>query len=158
MNASDNHGTLQIKKYPNRRYYDASRSRHITLHEIYDLIVAGQDICIIDSRSGKDLTNHALLQIILEQDQPKLDLLPPSLLHLLIRSNRQMLHAALERGFGPFRALASQPPGLDQASAPAETARDAAQPDGEETIDGLRAQVAELTRRIERLASDAWQE
>ena len=35
---------LELKKYPNRRYYDATHSRHLTLDEIQSLIQQGYDI------------------------------------------------------------------------------------------------------------------
>jgi len=96
---------IQIKKYPNRRYYDATNSRHVTLQELHDLIVSGKDICVTDSRNGDDITNLLLTQILLEQDEPKLDLFPSSVLHLMIRSNRQVLRSSMERFFGPFQGL-----------------------------------------------------
>ena len=37
METSDNRKTLEIRKYPNRRFYDATRSRHVTLEDIRDL-------------------------------------------------------------------------------------------------------------------------
>jgi polyhydroxyalkanoate synthesis repressor PhaR len=98
---------VQIKKYPNRRYYDATNSRHITLQEVHDMIVAGQDVCVTDSRTGDDITNLVLTQILLERDEPKLDLFPSSVLHLIIRSNRQVLRTWLERSFGPFMGVLS---------------------------------------------------
>ena len=96
---------VQIKKYPNRRYYDATHSRHVTIQEVQDLIVSGKDVCVTDSRNGDDITNLVLTQILLEQDEPKLDLFPSSILHLMIRANRQVLRASMERFFGPFRGL-----------------------------------------------------
>ena len=96
---------IQIKKYRNRRYYDATNSRHVTLQELHDLIVSGKDICVTDSRNGDDITNLLLTQILLEQDEPKLDLFPSSVLHLMIRSNRQVLRSSMERFFGPFQGL-----------------------------------------------------
>lgn len=96
---------IQIKKYPNRRYYDATNSRHVTLQELHDLIVSGKDVCVTDSRNGDDITNLVLTQILLERDEPKLDLFPSSVLHLMIRSNRQVLRSSMERFFGPFLGL-----------------------------------------------------
>lgn len=98
---------IQIKKYPNRRYYDATNSRHVTLQDLHDLIVSGKDICVTDSRNGDDITNLLLTQILLERDEPKLDLFPSSVLHLMIRSNRQVLRSSMERFFGPFQGLLS---------------------------------------------------
>lgn len=105
---------IQIKKYPNRRYYDATRSRHVTLQEVYDLVVQGHDVCVTDSRTGEDITNLILLQVMLEKDQPKLDVFPSSILHLMIRSNRQALHSIFEAYFGPFlKILASSQRQID---------------------------------------------
>ena len=44
-----------IKRYPNRRLYDRTRSRHLTHEELYDLVVAGHT----DS-SGSDDYNQRL--------------------------------------------------------------------------------------------------
>lgn len=98
---------VQIKKYPNRRYYDQTNSRHITLHEVHDLVIAGHDVCVTESRNGDDITNLVLTQILLERDEPKLDLFPSSMLHMLVRSNRQTLRASMDRLFGPFLGLLS---------------------------------------------------
>ena len=99
--------TIQIKKYPNRRYYDASRSRHVTLDEVCDLVREGQDVVITDSRTGADLTNQVLMQILLERDHLKLDLIPSTFLHLMLRSNRQALRDTFDRFFGPFMEMLS---------------------------------------------------
>lgn len=98
-------GVVQIKKYPNRRYYDATNSRHITLQEVHDMVMSGRDVCVTDSRTGDDITNLVLTQILLERDEPKLDLFPSSILHLVVRSNRQVLRTWLERSFGPFLGM-----------------------------------------------------
>jgi polyhydroxyalkanoate synthesis repressor PhaR len=99
---------LQIKKYPNRRYYDITHSRHITLKEVRDLIRSGQAVSITNSRTGKDITNLVLAQIIMGKDRPKLDLLPPSILHLMIRLDHQALRSYLERFLGLSLAAFSE--------------------------------------------------
>src|SRR5882724_3424229 len=90
---------LQIKKYPNRRYYDATHSRHLTLEEIRALIQQGYDIRVIDARSSVDITAQVLTQIILELDTPKLDSLPVPLLVRLIRMNDQLVKDFIEKYF-----------------------------------------------------------
>lgn len=99
---------LHIKKYPNRRYYDATRSCNVTLQDVYELIVSGRDVVITDSRSNEDITNVVLLQMILERDQPKLDVFPASILHLMIRSHQQVIRQSLDRFFGPFMSILAQ--------------------------------------------------
>jgi polyhydroxyalkanoate synthesis repressor PhaR len=93
---------LQVKKYPNRRYYDATRSCHVTLKDLHDLIQGGQDVRVTDSRSGEDITNAVLLQVLLEKDHPKIDFFPSAILHFMIRSNPQSLQNYSEQVFGPF--------------------------------------------------------
>jgi len=96
---------LHIKKYPNRRYYDTSRSCHVTLHHVHDLILSGKDVCITDSKTDEDITNLVLIQILLEKDQPKLDVFPSSIFHMMIRSNRQVLHGYVEQFVGPMMQM-----------------------------------------------------
>ena len=57
-----------IRKYANRRLYDTSESRYVTLEDIRQLIVEGEDFQVEDSKTGEDLTRNILLQIITEQE------------------------------------------------------------------------------------------
>jgi len=105
MSDKRSHDVVHIKKYPNRRYYDPSQSCHLTLQDVHDLIVSGKDVAVTDSRTGDDITNVVLAQILLEKDQPKLDIFPTSLFHTMIRSNRQVLRGYSERFLGPFLGM-----------------------------------------------------
>jgi len=58
-----------IKKYPNRRLYDTEISRYITLEEIRQLVLRGEDFQVIDKRSGDEITRTILLQVISEQEE-----------------------------------------------------------------------------------------
>jgi polyhydroxyalkanoate synthesis repressor PhaR len=90
---------LEIKKYPNRRYYDATHSRHLTLDEIRSLIQQGYDLRVTDAKSGSDITGQVLTQIILELDTPKLDSLPVPLLVRIIRMNDQLVKDFIDKYF-----------------------------------------------------------
>ena len=57
-----------IKKYPNRRLYDTSKSSYITLDDIKVLVLGHERFKVIDSKTDDDLTRTILLQIILEQE------------------------------------------------------------------------------------------
>lgn len=96
---------LEIKKYPNRRYYDATHSRHLTLDEIRTLVQQGYDITVIDAKTGDDITAQLLTQIILELDKGKLDSFPVPLLLRVIRMNDQLVKDFIEKYFN--QALAS---------------------------------------------------
>ena len=43
-----------IKKYANRRLYDTSASRYVTLDHLRELVREGRDFKVIDAKSGDD--------------------------------------------------------------------------------------------------------
>lgn len=57
-----------IRKYANRRLYDTSESRYVTLEDIKLLVINKEEFRVEDSKSGDDLTRNILLQIITEQE------------------------------------------------------------------------------------------
>ncbi len=93
-------GVLEIRKYSNRRYYDATNSRHLTLEEIRVRVREGYDIRVTDNQTSADITPKVLTQIILDLDAPKLDLFPAPLLAQLIRVNDHLVKGFYERFFG----------------------------------------------------------
>jgi polyhydroxyalkanoate synthesis repressor PhaR len=90
---------LVLRKYPNRRYYDITRSRHVTLEGMHALIRDGYELQISDSKTGEDITPKVLAQIIIELDPPKLSVFPVALLHRLLRSNEQIVTDFVQRYF-----------------------------------------------------------
>ena len=82
---------LKIRKYPNRRYYDSTRSRHLTLEEIYQAIREGYEVEVTDSKTGQDITAKVLAQMIIELDASKLGVFPVPLLHRLLRANEELI-------------------------------------------------------------------
>src|SRR5450755_2026890 len=86
-----------IRKYTNRRLYDAAGSRHVTLEDLRALIIAGEKIKVIDDKSGDDLTRSVLLQIICEQEQFGAPVLGSELLEMIIRFHGRPAQALLSR-------------------------------------------------------------
>jgi polyhydroxyalkanoate synthesis repressor PhaR len=78
---------IRIRRYPNRRFYDRSRSCYITLGDIEDLVLRGRTVEVEDSRTGEDLTRRVLTQILLERHPEKVELFPAALLQSLLRAN-----------------------------------------------------------------------
>ena len=74
-----------IKKYPNRRLYDTDISSYITIEDVRQLIVDGEDFEVRDAKSGEDLTRQVLLQIIAEHEQDGQPMLSTQLLSQIIR-------------------------------------------------------------------------
>ncbi len=66
---SENHSRRVIKKYPNRRLYDTSESKYVTLADVRKLVLADIPFAVIDNKSGDDITRSILLQIIIEQEE-----------------------------------------------------------------------------------------
>ena len=78
---------IQIKRYPNRRYYARSESKYVSLVEIEAIVKAGGRVEIRDSQTGEDITRSVLTQIIVERQPEKMLLFPKDMLHLILRSN-----------------------------------------------------------------------
>ena len=74
-----------IKKYANRRLYDAASSRHVTLDDLRRLIVEGERIKVVDDKTGEDLTRAILLQIIADREQFGQPILSTPTLESIIR-------------------------------------------------------------------------
>jgi len=58
----------EFKKYPNRRLYDTKESCYVTVEDIRKIVLKGETIHVLDSKTAKDLTRSVLLQIISEQE------------------------------------------------------------------------------------------
>ncbi len=73
-----------IKKYPNRRLYDTAESKYVTLNDVRKLVLDGVGFCVIDKKSGEDITRNILLQIIIEQEEAGEPLFSTDVLEQLI--------------------------------------------------------------------------
>ncbi|MGO8970719.1 MAG: polyhydroxyalkanoate synthesis regulator DNA-binding domain-containing protein [Myxococcaceae bacterium] len=85
-----------IKKYGNRRLYDADSSRYVTLAEVAAKVRKGAEVRVVDAKSGADLTQQTLTQVIMEEGNAA-QLLPVPLLHQLIRMGDDALADFLGR-------------------------------------------------------------
>ncbi|WP_017162348.1 polyhydroxyalkanoate synthesis repressor PhaR, partial [Xanthomonas phaseoli] len=62
-------GLRIIKKYPNRRLYDTEISSYITIEDVRQLIIDGEEFEVRDAKTGEDLSRAVLLQIIADREQ-----------------------------------------------------------------------------------------
>jgi polyhydroxyalkanoate synthesis repressor PhaR len=75
-----------LKKYPNRRLYDTQQSTYVTLDDVREMILAKEIVQVLDAKSGRDITQSVLLQIVVEQEaEAEEPLLTNSVLQHLIR-------------------------------------------------------------------------
>jgi len=88
---------MEVKKYGNRRLYDTEGSRYVTLEEIAERVRLGEDLRVVDAKTGLDLTQVTLAQLILES-RGAARLLPVPLLKQLLR----MRDDALAEFFGRY--------------------------------------------------------
>jgi polyhydroxyalkanoate synthesis repressor PhaR len=75
-----------IKRYSNRKLYDASDRRQITLEGISRLVTSGDDVKVVDNDSGEDITTVILTEILLERERESTGPFSKSILTGLVRA------------------------------------------------------------------------
>ena len=83
--------TRVIKKYPNRRLYDTTESRYVTLSDVCSLIQNQYEVQVIDKQSGDDITRSILLQVISDREQNGEALISQEFLVDIIRRHRKVV-------------------------------------------------------------------
>lgn len=76
-----------IRKYNDRRLYDTGASRYVKLDDIARMVRDGNEVRVVDGRTGKDLTHIILTQIIVEDAKERQIALPLQLLTQLVRAS-----------------------------------------------------------------------
>jgi polyhydroxyalkanoate synthesis repressor PhaR len=162
--------TVSIVRYPNRRLYDRSQGRYVTLQEIAGMVREGKAVNVRDSKTNEDLTGTILTQIILEHHPERMELLPVPVLHLMIRTNgvvlgllREYFRQSLVYVDFWQRAAAFNPMGASvewlKSFLPGAPAAGAAQrPDaaaGQVDAESLARRLAEMERRLNALDPSA---
>lgn len=77
--------TICIRKYPNRRLYDTSRSAFITSLQLHQLVQAGNRIQVIETATGQDITNIVLVQSIIEREPSRIQSMPTEVFHNMLQ-------------------------------------------------------------------------
>jgi polyhydroxyalkanoate synthesis repressor PhaR len=88
-----------IKRYGggSRKLYDTEESRYVSLDELAALVRAGQELRVVDSASGEDVTGQVLAQVIYEGEKQGTRFLSPEVLHDVIRRGEAALLARVEQ-------------------------------------------------------------
>jgi polyhydroxyalkanoate synthesis repressor PhaR len=170
-------GKVTIKKYANRRLYDTESSTYITLDRLAEMIREGREFQVVDAKSGEDITRQVLTQIIVDEEARGSTMLPVNFLKQLIglygNSVQGMVPQYLDAAMDAFQRnqtamrdalgpnvladLAKRNmqlfEGANRAfgSAPA-AAKKADKPAGESEIDQLRAELAALRDKVDRIS------
>lgn len=74
-----------IKRYGNRKLYDARVGRHVTLEDVAGLVAAGEEVRVVDQATGADLTALTLAQVVLDGIKERTASIPGQVLARLIR-------------------------------------------------------------------------
>ena len=170
--------TVLIKKYENRRLYDATNSRYVNLEEVAQLVQQGYDVQVIDAASGEDITRLILTQIIAEGAKTSDSNFPLDILRqMVIASGRasqesavrytkamldlyQSTYRAMVPPINPFDFL-QNPMAAGAATAQAAAAQPAANEDkaapspaasAPDEMTQLKARIAELEKTISGIA------
>jgi len=148
-----------IKKYPNRRLYNTSSRAYVNLNDLAALIRQGQQIQVVDAKTGEDITRVVLTQIIVEDAKDAPTGLPLELLRQLImasdRAGQEFIMWYLKSAFDTYEKV------QDTVQNRLKDVRSAAlsplnlvkslltppDPKAEGELDQLRRRVAELEQR-----------
>ncbi len=136
-----------IRRYGNRKLYDPEARRYVTLDELARLVAKGHEITVLDQRTGADLTNPTLAQVLLEQMKRGAGRIP-----------RQVLTRLIRLASGPASAWSAWPEPRDmagQARAEAERIVSRLLGRGRLSLDDAVSLRHELGQTVHRLVTEA---
>jgi polyhydroxyalkanoate synthesis repressor PhaR len=95
--------TRVIKRYSNRKLYDLDTSRYVTLQEVAAFLQEGQEVQIVDNKTGEDITSVTMAQILYEQEKQFKSSLPLQTLKGIIRTSGDALQKKLVTNVAAIR-------------------------------------------------------
>ena len=155
--------SILIRKYPNRRLYNVTAKAYVNLNDLAVLIRQGEEIQVVDAKTGEDLTRVVLTQIIVEDAKDAPTGLPLELLRQLIkasdRAGQEFIMWYLKSAFDTYekvqdavqdrlkdvRSAALSPLNLVKNLLTAEP-----EPKADDELEQLRRRVAELEQRLQK--------
>ena len=166
---------ILIKKYENRRLYDATNSRYVNLEEVAQFVQRGDEVRVVDAAAGEDITRLILTQIIAEGAKTPDSSFPLDFLRqMVIASGRasqesavyytkamldfyQNTYRAMTPALNPFEFIqgAGAPPAsvVDQPSTRPKSRPDRRTEPGGDEVNHLKNRVAELEKLVSTLVS-----
>ena len=144
---------IVIRKYGNRRLYDTSSSRYINLEDLSAMVRNGEDVQVVDAKTGEDLTRLTLTQIIVEDAKDQRAALPLEVLReLIVASNhagRDFVMWYLKSAFDAYRKIEGTVESSLRPLSPVDLVKNLIgdrSGNQENELQRLKARVAELER------------
>jgi polyhydroxyalkanoate synthesis repressor PhaR len=153
-----------IKKYENRRLYDATNSRYVNLDEIARMVREGRELRVLDAATGEDLTRLVLTQIIVDDAKEPDSTFPLDVLRqMVVASGRatqentlKYMKAVVDMYQNAYRAFTPVVSPFEFMNT--RSSRGAPASEGESASTGqeqeLRKRVEELEALVGKMASD----
>lgn len=132
-----------IKRYGSRKLYDTAESRYVSLEDVASIVRSGDQVRVVENKTGDDVTAAILTQILSEEGRNGKGLLSTTFLHDLLRVGERAIkmgEGVVEAGFTQARR------GVDDI---ARRAVDRIRPGG--PIGDVRDEVERLRARLEGL-------
>ena len=140
-----------IKRYTNRKLYDTERSCYVTLDEIAEMVRDGEEVKIIDNKSGDDLTTVTLAQIVFEEEKRDRRMLPLQTLRLIIQAPGDFIQR-LSRPMQDFGEQTRQQ--VDRFKKQAEVQQENLVAPLREFIENVQRNVDEMQARLDERMKD----
>ena len=136
-----------IRKFANRRLYDADRSRYVTLDDVARMVGNGVRIRVLAAGSGADLTRKVLAQIFFQGESGD-GLLDEGVLTRLIQLRRHPERGVLSRHISSALDSFPRPEVSGAEVVPFEGGR--AEGPAHARIDALQARLRQLISEADR--------
>ncbi len=81
----------KIKKYVNRKMYDATDKKYISMAQLAALIKSGEEVSITDKKTGEDLTAAIVSRLIGREKKEKGTVVSPRIMMQLLRKGGDTL-------------------------------------------------------------------
>ena len=88
---AENPNLLVIKRYGNRRLYNTETKSYVNYGDLAKIVRDGNDVQVIDSTSGEDVTKAVLIHVILEEEKNNKTVLPTEFLFQLLRVREESM-------------------------------------------------------------------
>lgn len=163
--------SVLIKKYENRRLYDATNSRYVNLDEVAQMVQQGCDVRVVDVSTGEDITRMILTQIIAEGAKTSDSNFPLDILRqMVIASGRasqesairytkamldlyQSTYRAMVPAMNPFEFLHNAPTGAAEPGPPQAVSEDASPAANADELSSLKERIAELEKAVSSMST-----